>query len=492
MFHLSRPRVAPALVLSVAAIAGCATLPTVQTSRSSLSVAKTTPTTATAVATPAAAVMPAAAPAFVTAAIVSAVTSDTVLSDDASAKAMALNDEQLIEGISAALELDEAALSAAFSVASVGRGADTAVARPPVQLARNLRPAAEPARQVSFSQAQLAELQARRSQAQARQVSFEAGQPSYAGEAATLKRAAGQAPWQTNADDASTLVRRCDTTVTLSGGRQRQVQLVRVVGKGAAHPLMQARFDMTETCTDGATKVVRWEKNIQADGGYSVSFHHEVRHPQGHGWVTDWEKTVSLGGRIRGQGTFMACDRAGKPMREQPVAIAGDERAPIVTCPVASPSPTPSPEVSASPTAAPTATPTATPTIAPTEPPTPAPTPTPCTDGAVSGGGRLADTVYAFGFGPQVVTINDVTDPGNDYQADVRLVTVNGASATLTGQLRAPRSGTLTLVVTDNGEGAGDPDDTVTFMVGGRVIASGPLTRGTPGGGNLQVRPACE
>jgi hypothetical protein len=107
-------------------------------------------------------------------------------------------------------------------------------------------------------------------------------------------------------------------------------------------------------------------------------------------------------------------------------------------------------------------------------------------------GGRLADTVFSVGFGPSVVTINDVTNAGNDYQADVKLVTVNGNSATLTGQLRAPRSGTLTLVVTDHGEGVSDPDNTLTFMVGGQVIASGPLTRSAPGGGNLQVRPACE
>lgn len=480
------------LTLGLACLAGCTISPaltstsvgrqstTSQATTPAATVAKATTTTTTA-----------AAP-FASTTKTAAVTPTSIVTSEDDAKAVAANDEQLIESISAALESDELDASLGYSVASVQAASEL----PEFRTVLNARQAKPPVRQPAWGQAEQVKLEERRAQTIQAKQTFEREHPQYASEAVSMRQAVDRQAWQPNAEDDSTVCRQGSTTQKTASGAQRKVAMTRVIGKAKPHFLVQSSIEVQETGPDG-TKTIKWEKTLQAGGSCHVVFHHEYTSRDGRLWVTDWEKVLTVDGTISGTGSFQQCDRQGRRVKEDRLVLGGNDRhGQKVSCiPVASPSPS----ATVAPTASPSVEVSASPSPEVSESPSPEATPTPepsvvavCRTGAVTGGGRLANSNYSFGFGPQVITINDVTENGVELKADVADVIYDGNTATLTGKLRSPAAGTVTLVVTDNGEGANDPDDTVTFLTGATVTASGPISRGEPGGGNVQVRNDCE
>lgn len=471
-----------ALTLGLALLAGCQVAPTISTPSARTGAGVTRAPSAAPVA-PVDAVAPSP---FVAPALTASVTPASPATTEAEAKAVAANDEKLIESLSAALEAEEADAAPAYAIASLS---DAPL--PPVRPVLEARQARPPVRRPSWEPAQRTRLEERRQRSNEARQSFEQAHPAYAEAAAAMRQAVDRQAWRPNEDDDSTLRRTGSRTERAANGAQRRVTVTRVIARARPHFLVQSTISVEET-GDGVTKTIRWERTLQADGACHMVFHHEYTGRDGRLWVTDWEKLLTVDGALSGTGSFRQCDRQGRRIKEDRLVIGGNDRyGQRVTC-LPAPSPTPSASPVASPSAQPSATSTPEPTATPTDTPTPEPTAAPiCRSGSVTGGGRLAGSTFAFGFGPEVVTINDLSEGGVELKADVADVFYDGATATLTGRLRAPAAGTVTLVVTDNGEGASDPDDTVTFLTGATVTASGPLSRGEPGGGNVQVRRDC-
>jgi len=325
-----------------------------------------------------------------------AVTPATRVMGDADAKALAANDEQLIEAASAALEAEEARSRYVLAGAprQTGRASDYArggflnqggpgaggdqpgwipiqrgaqpqqAVRAPV-IGRQA-PVAVQVNVVLSVQVIVNQLAERRTQATRQQQAFIQDHPAYSQDQQAIMDVCAQQPWQPNADDEDTVFKAGKASSTSADGASRQISVLRVVSQARPHLLVQGIVDVAEVRADGSTKTVHWERSVDARGTASYVFHHEIVDAQGYAWVSEWTKTLSAAGAYSGSGSFTAFGVDGGALRQETLKLGGtDEAGQEIDCEAeAEATPTPAPAPTATPTPTPVA--TATPTPGPT------------------------------------------------------------------------------------------------------------------------------
>jgi hypothetical protein len=218
----------------------------------------------------------------------------------------------------------------------------------PPRLARH---AAEPAPTPRVDESKLAK---RRVQAQNQAKRFLEKHPQYSADEAMIRQVLNAQPWQKSSDDPTTVYKSGSASLTLGTGVSRKVAVLRVIQAAKPHALVKAQTDIADVYADKASKTVHWEKTLQADGSFSLAYHHEYTDAKGKKYVADWSKTLTADGHVTGSGTFTTTDASGALIAQQTLTIGGDDTTgstvttgDAAATPAPAPTATPSPEATA-------------------------------------------------------------------------------------------------------------------------------------------------
>lgn len=351
-----------------------------------------------------------------------ALTSTTEVTTPTADKALAVNDEAMVESASALMEQGESNLASMYSLASYGGyggdyggqggygggdggfggsnrdggGSDGGFSgfgggrwSVPV-MPRLSRQPAPPERGGRFDRQQRSRFSDCYRKDQDDRQNFTQAHPTYTSDEQMIEQVLAAQSWQPNPADPTTVMKSGSETLTLGDKTSRKIAVLRVIDRQAPHELVHGQTDIADVYADGASKTVHWENTLQADGTRDIVFHHEYVTATGAKWVTDWSKTMGPDGSLTGSGTFTQVDASGKVISKETLTIGGaDGQGETVTTPAtgtASPSPaatataTPAATATASPAATATASPVATATATPAATASPKPSATATAD----------------------------------------------------------------------------------------------------------------